>query len=185
MTLYPPLLLIVFIQGHITGASYWTNYTLCSVFQKWWNDCRNYNSTWGGNADIESVALYNLADDPMEKLNLAKNDTMAEKVTKKERSGKKCFFKLFSKVEELRSRLDHHVSRAVLPMHREPSNDGNRENPPTFEILRFPSSRSSNLQLPHPRPVLHLLVPGGKKPEKCKEVKSLFCSKTKSSRYHL
>jgi len=67
---------------------------------------RNYNSTWGGNADIESVALYNLADDPMEKLNLAKNDTMAEKV------------------EELRSRLDHHVSRAVLPMHREPTNDG-------------------------------------------------------------
>ena len=102
----------------------------------------------------------------MEKLNLAKNDTMAEKVTKIERSGKKCFFKLFSKVEELRSRLDHHVSRVVIPMHREPTNDGNRENPPTFEILRFPPSRSSNLQLPHPCTILHLLVPVREKSQK-------------------
>ena len=43
---------------------------------------RNYNETWNGNADIDSVALYNLVDDPKEELNLAKNDTMAEKATK-------------------------------------------------------------------------------------------------------
>jgi len=67
---------------------------------------RNYNETWGGNADVDSVALYNLVDDPKEEFNLANNDTMAEKV------------------EELRSRLDHHIDRAVLPMHREPNNDG-------------------------------------------------------------
>lgn len=67
---------------------------------------RNYNETWNGNADVDSVALYNLKDDPEEGLNLAKNDTMLEKV------------------EELRSRLDHHIGRAVLPMHREPTNDG-------------------------------------------------------------
>ena len=42
---------------------------------------RNYNETWDGNADVDSVALYNLADDPKEELNLAKNDTMAEKAT--------------------------------------------------------------------------------------------------------
>ena len=30
----------------------------------------------------------------------------------------------FFKVEELRTRLDHHIDRAVLPMHREPTNDG-------------------------------------------------------------
>ena len=28
------------------------------------------------------------------------------------------------KVEELRSRLNHHIDRAVLPMHRQPTNDG-------------------------------------------------------------
>ena len=45
---------------------------------------RNYNETWGGNTDVDSVALYNLVDDPKEELNLAKNDTMAEKATKME-----------------------------------------------------------------------------------------------------
>lgn len=45
---------------------------------------RNYNETWGGNADVDSVALYNLVDDPKEELNLAKNDTMAEKATEME-----------------------------------------------------------------------------------------------------
>ena len=43
------------------------------------NDYRNYNETWNGNADVDSVALYNLKDDPEEGLNLAKNDTMLEK----------------------------------------------------------------------------------------------------------
>ena len=49
-----------------------------------WTKNRNYNETWGGNADVESVALYNLVDDPKEEFNLAKNDTMAEKATKME-----------------------------------------------------------------------------------------------------
>ena len=49
-----------------------------------WTKNRNYNETWGGNADVDSVALYNLVDDPKEELNLAKNDTMAEKATKME-----------------------------------------------------------------------------------------------------
>ena len=42
---------------------------------------RNYNETWDGNADVERVALYNLINDPKEELNLANNDTMAEKAT--------------------------------------------------------------------------------------------------------
>ena len=43
------------------------------------DDYRNYNETWNGNADVDSVALYNLKDDPEEGLNLAQNDTMLEK----------------------------------------------------------------------------------------------------------
>ena len=64
----------------------------------YWRKHRNYNETWSGNADIETVALYNLVDDPKEELNLAKNDTMAEKATEmmlfRDRKEKFKYFKI-------------------------------------------------------------------------------------------
>ena len=111
-------------------------------------------------------------------------------------------------MEELRTRLDHHIDRAVLPMHREPTNDGqifiiiiqtmlsicvnqkvNKDKRVvtvlkklTFKfsrvifgvilILSIFVTRSSNLQLPHPCTILHLLVPGREKSQKFQEVET-------------
>ena len=74
------------------------------------DDYRNYNETWNGNADVDSVALYNLKDDPEEGLNLAKNDTMLEKARPSDVHDvkiMKIILMIMLKVDELRSRLLH------------------------------------------------------------------------------
>ena len=67
---------------------------------------RNYNSTWDGAMEANRTALYDLAKDPGELVNLAEEDSMS------------------AEVEELRSRLDYHLERAVLPIHEEDDQDG-------------------------------------------------------------
>merc|ERR1712142_900893 len=58
---------------------------------------RNYNDTWGGNTPQDRTLLFDLSNDPEEKIDLA--DTFADVV------------------EDLKKRLDYHLSRAVKPIH--------------------------------------------------------------------
>jgi len=58
---------------------------------------RNYNDTWGGNTPQDRTLLFDLSNDPEEKIDLA--DTFPDVV------------------EDLKKRLDYHLSRAVKPIH--------------------------------------------------------------------
>ena len=51
-------------------------------FHLWLGCARNYNSTWGGRMANSEIHLYNLEEDPEEKLNLAKDPEFKEMVSR-------------------------------------------------------------------------------------------------------
>jgi arylsulfatase A-like enzyme len=67
---------------------------------------RNYNSTWSGNMDRNRTQLYDLARDPGETTDLAGEPVLA------------------GEVAGLRARLEHHLARAVTPLHGEADSSG-------------------------------------------------------------